>query len=210
VAGQRGYLSRLVASMPGIEATTADRACYMELLDRALEDRRVQPEEAASLMAMAREWRLSRQDVEETHEAYLQALAIEARADGTVTQAELDDLSCVAQLLGIEKTRLMTIVESASWRPRQAPPPADLRGLSVCFTGTLLARRRGELITRSRAEALAADAGLVVQPSVTKKLDLLVVADPNTLSTKAKTAARYGTRIMAEMAFWRAIGVSVE
>ena len=68
----------------------------------------------------------------------------------------------------------------------------------------------GDTISREQAEALAANAGLVVAKSVTKKLDLLVVADPQTLSGKAKKAREYGTRIMAEMAFWKAIGVPVE
>jgi hypothetical protein len=30
------------------------------------------------------------------------------------------------------------------------------------------------------------------------------------MSGKAKKARQYGTRIMAEMAFWRAVGVSVD
>jgi NAD-dependent DNA ligase len=45
---------------------------------------------------------------------------------------------------------------------------------------------------------------------VTKDLDILVVADPYTRSSKAEAARRYGVRIMAEAAFWRAIGVQVE
>jgi len=44
---------------------------------------------------------------------------------------------------------------------------------------------------------------------VTKDLDILVVADPNTLSGKARQARRLGTRIIAEQAFWHAIGVQV-
>jgi NAD-dependent DNA ligase len=45
---------------------------------------------------------------------------------------------------------------------------------------------------------------------VTKGLDLLVVADPATQSSKAKKAREYGTRIMAEAAFWTALGARVE
>jgi len=56
----------------------------------------------------------------------------------------------------------------------------------------------------------AAAAGLVVAPRVTKALDVLVVADPDSLSSKARKAREYGTRIMAEAVFWQAIGVSVE
>jgi DNA polymerase III subunit epsilon len=69
---------------------------------------------------------------------------------------------------------------------------------------------RGVPITRERAKQLAGDAGLVVCPSVTKKLDILVVADPDSLSAKARRARTYGTRIIAEPAFWRVLGVDVD
>lgn len=49
-----------------------------------------------------------------------------------------------------------------------------------------------------------------VADNVTTSLDVLVVADPHSLSGKATKARQYGTRIIAEVAFWRAIGVSVD
>ena len=57
---------------------------------------------------------------------------------------------------------------------------------------------------------MAAAAGLIVASRVTKTLDLLVVADPDSLSSKARKARQYGTRIMAEAVFWQAIRISVE
>jgi DNA polymerase-3 subunit epsilon len=63
-------------------------------------------------------------------------------------------------------------------------------------------------VTRPVAEQLAAQAGLIVASSVTKKLDLLVAADPKTLSTKGRKAREYGIRIVAEPAFWRMLGVA--
>jgi DNA polymerase-3 subunit epsilon len=78
----------------------------------------------------------------------------------------------------------------------------------VCFTGALQARLDGQLVTRERAQALARAAGLVVHERVTKNLDLLVVADPNSLSGKAAKARTYGTRIIAEAAFWQAVGLT--
>ena len=58
--------------------------------------------------------------------------------------------------------------------------------------------------------ALAAAAGLTVSKSVTKALDLLVLADPQSMSGKAKKARAYGTTLLAEAVFWRAIGVKVD
>jgi DNA polymerase-3 subunit epsilon len=89
--------------------------------------------------------------------------------------------------------------------------PSDaLAGKTVCFTGSLLGRLEGSQITRDLAHQLATAAGLVVADRVTKDLDILVVADPNTQSGKARQARKYGTRVMAEAAFWRAIGVPVD
>jgi len=46
--------------------------------------------------------------------------------------------------------------------------------------------------------------------NVTKKLDLLVVSDPNTQSGEARKARNYGTRILAEAVFWRMVGVAID
>jgi len=60
------------------------------------------------------------------------------------------------------------------------------------------------------AERLAASAGLVIKSGVSKKLDILVTPDALTLSTKARKARQYGTRILAESVFWQMIGVQVD
>ena len=80
----------------------------------------------------------------------------------------------------------------------------------MCFTGESVCSVGGQRLDRSTQELLAARAGLVVAPRVTKKLDLLVLADPNSLSGKAGKAADYGARRIAERAFWPTIGVSID
>jgi TerB-C domain/Tellurite resistance protein TerB/BRCA1 C Terminus (BRCT) domain len=84
-----------------------------------------------------------------------------------------------------------------------------LAGQTVCFTGALTCHHDGELMTRQKATDLATDAGLTVLPRVTKKLDLLVMADPDSMSGKAKQAREYGVRLIAETAFWEMIGIEV-
>jgi len=79
--------------------------------------------------------------------------------------------------------------------------------MSVCFTGALSGTINGERITRLMAETLAKAAGLEIRDRVSRGLDLLVVADPYTQSTKAKKARDYGTRVLAEMELWRVLGV---
>ena len=60
------------------------------------------------------------------------------------------------------------------------------------------------------AEIIAAERSMVVKSDVTKTLDFLVVGDPDSMSTKARKARKYGVRIIAEPVFWQMMGISVE
>jgi DNA polymerase-3 subunit epsilon len=210
-AAGRTYLARLVERLPGNETKTAAEAAYLELLDRALEDRQITAGEAEDLLATAKEWGLGRAEILEAHRAYLAALVQAALADGVVTRTERTDLEAVTEMLGLTNTALETLLSAPAV---QAPIPCfstdSLQEKTVCFTGTLAGKVDGAPITRELAEDLARRAGLVVVSRVTKRLDLLVVADPNSRSGKARKAREYETRIMAEAAFWKAIGASVE
>jgi DNA polymerase-3 subunit epsilon len=60
------------------------------------------------------------------------------------------------------------------------------------------------------AEELARRSGFRVSGSVTKKVDLLVAADPETLSGKAVKARRYGIPIMSEREFWQRLSIRAD
>jgi DNA polymerase-3 subunit epsilon len=215
------FLQRLLGRMhTGTEPVATDGAlmAYVALLDRVLEDRHVDETEADALVEMAAKWGLSREQINFAHREYVNHLAIAALVDGVVTDAERRDLKLVARLLGQEKQDLDQIIQEAAAKVARTPlgtpatptTEASLTGKRVCFTGELQCRYNGELIPRELAEELATKAGLIVMDSVTKKLDLLVLADPHSQSGKAKKARQYGIRIMHEAVFWKAIGVAVE
>jgi DNA polymerase-3 subunit epsilon len=131
---------------------------------------------------------------------------------------ERRDLEDVCDLLGLHRVTLANLMEPTAPRAATAERVMSspgvvgesLRGRSVCFTGEIVSMRGGERITREMAEQLVTEAGLEVRQSVTKKLDILVVADPDTQSGKARKAQQYGVRIIAERALWQALGVAVE
>lgn len=211
---QPHYLARLVTRIMGAELADDvphEVTAYMGLLDKVLEDRLVTEAEADGLFDFATTYGLSGEQVVATHRRYLQALAQAALADGVVTESEQRDLNEVTKLLGFDQHTLSAVLEEARRNP-SLPPVAEsnLKGKTVCFTGALLGCLNGQPIQREQAQELAANAGLNVAQNVTKKLDILVVADPHTLSGKAKKAHEYGTRIIAEMAFGKAIGVAVD
>lgn len=143
------------------------------------------------------------------HVDYVGTLVAFANRDRVVTSREREDLDLVAEALGVGglEEALRTIAASAGCDQNTS---SSLQGKSVCFTGALVCSYEGRSLTRDLAERLAAEAGLWVNPRVTRTLDLLVVADPNSMSGKARKARQYGTRVMAETAFWPMIGVQVQ
>ena len=214
------YLQRLFERKDNGSLSTADEGAgiaYGALLDRVLEDRRVEESEVDALVEMADNCGLSREQIQHVHRNYLDQLAVAAWADGVVAEAERRDLQMVAHLLRQENRSLDQILAEAKSQSadailkRSAPPTDkdDLSGKRVCFTGELQCLLDGQPITREFAEVLAKGAGLSVLSSVTKKLDLLVLADPHSQSGKAKKAREYGVRILHEPVFWNAHGVVV-
>lgn len=213
-----GFLQRLSTLIHhDTEAETANVLAYMVLIDRILEDRVIDQSEEDVLVDAVTNWGLSSGQLATAHTNYIHNLAMSALADGVVTAAERRDLHLVARLLGQDEMTLDKILESAASQlsiARSASKDLDanneLFGKSVCFTGQLSSTVGGQIISRDFAETLAKDAGLTISSNVTKKLDLLVVADPHSQSSKAKKAREYGTRILSDGVFWRMAGIAVD
>lgn len=181
---------------------------YLSILDRVLEDRVVDQNEVQELLRFATECGMPAESLDGVHRNYVQALVTHVLKDGAVSDAERRDLARVTGLLGIENEFIDScLVNSAA---RFELPREDLAGKSVCFTGELRCKLHGKSIDRTQAEKLARDAGMVPKSNVTKSLDILVVADPDSCSGKAKKAREYSIRIMTEFALWQKLGVDVE
>lgn len=111
------YLARLVTALT-INAAEEEVAPYIDLLDRALEDRQVTANEAKALETIAREWGLSREQVLSAHHGYLESLVTAALADGRVTYTERQDLKAVALLLAIDSS----VLEAMLYRIAESSP----------------------------------------------------------------------------------------
>jgi DNA polymerase-3 subunit epsilon len=217
------YLQKLFAKAENNLVPNTDDSvtlAYTALLDRALEDRHIDDTEEKSLLDLATRWGIVGNQVREIHQKYLLQLAGVALGDGVISDSERYDLHKVACLLGYSTEELDGILEKASRilsrEPTQAQPTLEpsrgeqLLGTQVCFTGEFQCRHAGMAITREMATELALNRGMIVVESVTKKLDLLVIADPLSQSGKAKKARKYGIRIMHEAVFWKALGIEIE
>lgn len=194
------------------ERPDSDTGTYLRLLDAALLDRYVSHSERAALLAEARHAGLDRPAVEAVHRDYLAALAraeLDALGGATATgdrdgAAALRDeaaLHEVAGQLGLDADDVVAAVEAASGErlaeePAVAPRPAFVLadGDEVVLTGSMSR-------TREAWERDVRTAGLSPWPYVTRRTRLLVAADPDSLSTKARTARRYGIPVVTEAAF---------
>lgn len=194
------FLRRLVDRMPRRGEPDADR--YLDLLDQVLLDLHISESEADALLAVAEELGLWREDVHRLHEQYLSELAVLALADGVVTRAERDDLEHVASLLGLGAGAVDRALDAAAGaaatqrrhRPRWQLQPDD----EVVFTGSMRP-------DREEWEEQARQFGLRVGERVTKRTRLLIAADPDTMSSKAKTARRYGIPIVHPSGYLRLV-----
>lgn len=173
-------------------ARTGDEASdqYIGFLVQAMVDGRLDMRELSKLHGIAAERGLSADDVNMLHEQYLQQLIVQAWADGVVTEQERRWLISIAGELNIERERVEELVTSA--RKLELRP-----GDRVTFTGAMATPRE---VWERRARAAGLDVGGVIKASV-----VLVAADVNTQSGKAKKARALGIPIVDEVTFAHAL-----
>ncbi|MBK9261943.1 MAG: hypothetical protein IPM54_19330 [Polyangiaceae bacterium] len=189
-------MGELVASLPE-GTTTNDIGGYLALLDDMLEDRHVTEEEAASAKEYIHAAGLLRDDVVRAHRTYLTNVARAALEADLAQGIGSADVAFVTRLLGLsedDKTNALTNARDNHEMPLRRPSKPLQPGTTVCFTGD-------PVPSKSELTGRAVAAGLVVKESVTKKLDLLVVDQPQSMSAKAQKARSIGTRIMAVPVF---------
>lgn len=189
------FLVRIAERLPRVpDPQQADQ--YLALLDNVLLDRHISETEADTLIDLADTLDLSRADLLSLHCQYLKALAFEAVDDGVLTDAEVADLTTVAELLGLSKSDVVDSIEGAGRITEQPGATSTPRprfrlaaGDTVVFTGQTIE-------TRETWEQRARNAGLGVSRNVTKSTRIVAAADPDTLSGKARQARKYSIPII--------------
>jgi len=195
------FLARLADRLPRV-SQPPEADTYLAVLDQAMIDRHISESEADELVSLAAEFGLDRATVTDLHHAYLRALARTALSDGIVSHDERDDLESVARLLGLGvdavDTALTVAASDAAGDSEMARVGSfRLRPDDVVVLTGEMTEPREVLEDRGRA------AGLQVGKGVTKKTRVLVAADPDSLSGKARKARDYGVPIVTEAAFDR-------
>ncbi|MDO5511422.1 exonuclease domain-containing protein [Corynebacterium sp.] len=188
------WFERLTTAVPATGVAEVDG--YRRLLRGALLDHHLSASEIEQLIAEARERGLSREEVLDIHLDYVRQLAVEAWADGVVTAAERRQLHDVAVQLAVDPVGVDALLaEPVHGEIEQVGlQPGD----RVTFTGALtLGRETWE----ERARAAGLDVG-----GVTRHSAVLVAANPDTMSGKARKARDYGVPVIDETTFARMLG----
>ena len=182
------WLLDLSTELPRTGDDSSDQ--YLALLVEAMVDGRLNTEEETVLHAASQELGLTIDDVEILHELCIQKLIIQAWADGVVTDRERNWLLRIAGELGIGYDRVESLIEEHN----------DLHlcaGDRVTFTGAMVTPRE---VWESRAKEAGLDVGGVIRRSA-----VVVAADINTRSGKAKKARQLGIPIVDEFTFAQAL-----
>lgn len=189
---QRGqWLQRITAALPGDAADTDN---YRRLLRAALVDNHLSATEIGQLVAAAEEDGLDRDDVAEIHRQYLRQLAVAAWADGVVDDAEREELLTVAHQLGVERAEIEDLLTAPVATTDEALARFALHtGDRVAFTGQLT-------LPRDEWEDRVRQRGLVVG-GLARATVVLVAANPDSMSGKARRARELGVPIIDEATF---------
>ena len=196
-----GFLHRITVKLPE-HSGPAEHTDYLALLDRALLDRHLSVHETNALVALAETLGIGRATVVALHAEYFDALTAVAWADGILTDAELADLAAVADLLDIHTDR---IADATAPRTVEAAPTPGIGEFSLS-PGDLVVLTGEMHRPREQIEADLVARGFMPWSGVTKKVKLLVAADPDSLSGKAKKARDYGIPVVGEDALGRLLG----
>ncbi|WP_168201012.1 exonuclease domain-containing protein, partial [Allokutzneria sp. NRRL B-24872] len=178
-AGDTGLF---VERIPGDAGDLSEVDGYLEILDRTLIDRVLSASEQDELVEAAARYGINRATAEVLHRRYLAEFVPPSPADR----------AAVADLLGLPAELADRPAVRAVWGTFALRP-----GDRITFTGETVKPRE---LWQDEARAH----GLVVSPpNICKWTRVLVAADPDSLSTKARKARDYGVPVVVEDGFAR-------
>lgn len=199
---QINSVARLTEFLPRIEEVpNADH--YLAVLDVALEDRYLSADEIGALKTLAASLDLKEDTLSKLHKKYFDALTRVAWADGKLTPEENNDLILIGSILDIPKVHIDEAINAAKEVSSTKISSTDLSleaGDHVVLTGDMEDPR---YVWESRINK----AGYVPHPSVTKKCKLVVAADVDSLSGKAKRARALEIPIVSVSEFEKYLGI---
>ncbi len=190
-ATDRSSQSEMARIVAAARYPTSDGALleYLNVLDWVLDDLVITQTEREHMAAVASDLGIDPRQLDRAHVTYLQSIISAAQRDGVITEAEHSMIGAIATALGVDTVEIPEVTERSESGPLSP-------GMRVCFTGEAIVD--GQKIDRTDLETQATQVGLQPVSSVTKKgCDLVVAADPSSMSGKAKKAREYDKPVMS-------------
>ncbi|WP_083403522.1 DUF3320 domain-containing protein [Curtobacterium sp. MCBA15_016] len=188
-------MDRAVELLPA--STDQTEREYLALVDRAVADGFLSSDESVALEDLAVHLAITADQRARLHQEYVYTLARTALGDGVLDPSERAQIDRVAELLRVPSDVVRTALTGSVGSPdRSGAPGAERRpqldaAAIVVLTGEM---RR----PRTEIEGELRELGVTVGAAVTKKTTLLVAADPDSLSGKARKARQYGIPMIDE------------
>jgi DNA polymerase-3 subunit epsilon len=186
-------LGRIQAFTKKVPFPTSDESeiAYLLLLNMAMDDLVISPDEKTELTHWAIELGISEARIQELHNSYLDSFIQAALRDKLISEIEKDLISRVGRALD-----LVPVIPELR-NPNVLRTTEISVGMKVCFTGTAT-NTLGNQIMRNDLEAMAAKIGLQPVGGVSKKgCDLVVAADVESMSGKAQKARDWGIQVIS-------------
>lgn len=205
----QSFLGRITLKMPEYAGPT-ECLNYLALLDACLLDRHLSVHEAEALVALAEDLGIDRGTVETLHLEYFDELTKVAWADGVLTTAEMEDLVEVGNLLDVPTATIARAFAAPAplvAEPASLVEPVETRHTFTLIPGDLIVLTGEMTRPRSDWDAHLISRGFTPWNAVTKKVRLLVAADSDSLSGKARKARDYGIPIVDEAGLERLLRV---
>ncbi|WAB82914.1 exonuclease domain-containing protein [Microcella daejeonensis] len=184
-----------VAWVPTPDAN-AEETEFLAVLDRVIADEFITPRESQELLDAAAHARVTPSRLQQLREMYFTSLVTLAWRDGVLDEQEVRAIETVGSMLSMDESLV-----SAALKPPAASSPSPSgqgeKSTVVLSPGDLIVFTGEADRPRSHLEALAEKKGLKVWPSVTKKVRIVVAADPTSISGKAAKARHYGIPILS-------------
>ncbi|WP_370327208.1 exonuclease domain-containing protein [Euzebya sp.] len=191
----------LKAEVPD-EGHDGDERTYLQLLEQALEDGVLDPDERRQLTDVANGLGLSHERALDLHHDLVLSMLDTALEDNRISKDERAEIEQAATWLDVDLSAWDDMVKAARVRARQARAAfkEEMNGKVVTFTG------RGVHPQQIR-KALATDFGMVFKTRVTADTELLVLGSDGVENQQTAAATERGLPVMMEAALWARLGV---
>lgn len=191
---EENWLARLIQSLPAGGDTDTDQ--YSELLRVCLGDRHLTPAEFYGLARFAHDTGLTEEDVAKIHEEFIRQIASKAWVDGVVTERERTELCTLAEQLAVDPALVHELIATPQTDNDHDEEWVELTPHDrIAFTGSMD-------VSREEWRTRALSHGLTVG-GVGQNTALLVAANPDTMSRKARRARELNIPIVSELHFSR-------